>query len=250
MQVLRQSQQRVPGVTVPFSIVDLGTAEDGPGQGVGGTSHGRRLGRHKVAVVEGDLADVRRHVADFAVVLLISPDDGLEEVDGGVANVPLQSVEDMHFHLREHACIVKAAAHVVELVDLWHTVLLVAILGSNQQCCTANELVMLLVDNPLRAVSVEEVDGQEQRFPQQRKGCMCLNQEVDEVWTHKPLDLTLHVDQVGIREGLILLHHTPSVLVTAKADPAKGSKGLGNPGATHLHGPGVLHNVLEVFIAH
>jgi hypothetical protein len=45
---------------------------------------------------------------------------------------------------------------------LGDTVLLVAILGSDEKCCTADELVVLLIDNTFRAVSVEQVDGKEQ----------------------------------------------------------------------------------------
>lgn len=33
---------------------------------------------------------------------------------------------------------------------------------------------------------------------------MCLDQEVDEIWPHVPLDLTLHVDEVGVWQGLVL----------------------------------------------
>lgn len=34
---------------------------------------------------------------------------------------------------------------------------------------------------------------------------MCLDQEVDQVRPHEPLDLTLHVDEVGVGQCLVLL---------------------------------------------
>lgn len=33
---------------------------------------------------------------------------------------------------------------------------------------------------------------------------MGFDEEVDEVWSHEPLDLALHVDEVGIGEGFVL----------------------------------------------
>lgn len=205
--MLRQRQQRVPAITVPFSIVDLGSAKDCSCQSVRCPGHNRWLGGDEVAVVERDLAEVGGHVPDLTVVLLVGPDDGLEEVDGRVADVPLEGVEDVHLHLGEHACVVQTTAHIVELVDLGDTVLLVAVLGSNQECCTADKLVVLLIDYPLGAVPIKQVDGQKQRFPQERESSMCLDQEVNEIGSHKPLDLTLHVDEVGIGQCLVLLRH-------------------------------------------
>lgn len=171
---------------------------------MGSSGHGRWLCRHKVAVVEGDLADVGGHVPNLAVVLLVGPNNGLEKVHGRMADVPLQRIENVHFHLSEHACIVKAAAHVVQLVNLRNTVFFVPVLGSDQQSCTADQLVVLLVDDTLGAVPVEQVDGQKQRFPQQGECCMRLNQEVNEVRPHEPLYLSLHVNQVGVGESLVL----------------------------------------------
>lgn len=167
VQMLRQRQQRVAAVTVPLAIVDLGSVENRPCQGVRGTCHDGWLRGDEVTVVEGDLAEVGGHVPDLTVVLLVSPDDGLEEVDSGVADVPLQRVEDVHLHLGEHASVVQTTAHVVELVDLGDPVLLVTILGSDQEGCTADKLVVLLVDHPLRAVPVKQVDGQEEGFPEE-----------------------------------------------------------------------------------
>lgn len=106
-------------------------------------------------MVKGDLADVGGHVSNLPVVLFVCPNDGLEEVDGGMAYVPLESVEDVHLHLGEHARIVQTTAHVIQLVNLRNTVLLVSILGSNQQSCTADKLVVLLIDDTLGAVSVK-----------------------------------------------------------------------------------------------
>lgn len=133
VQVLGQRQQRVPSIAVPLSVVHFRSSKNCPRQSVRGASHRRRLGRNEIAVVKGDLADVGGHVPDLTVVLLVGPDDGLEEVDGGVADIPLKGVENVHLHLGEHACVVETTAHVVQLIDLGHPVLLVPVLGSDQQ---------------------------------------------------------------------------------------------------------------------
>lgn len=225
VKVLGQGKQCVARITVPLAIADLGSAEDGSCQGVGSPGHGRRLGGHKVAVVEGDLTNVSGHVSNFAVVLLVGPNDGLEEVDRGVANVPLEGIEDVHLHLGEHAGIVQTTAHIVQLVDLGNTVLLVAVLGSNQQRCAADKLVVLLIDDPLGAVSVKQVDGQEHGFPQEGECRVCLDQEVNQVRPHEPLDLALHVDEVGVGKSFVLCGITSSVIYLSQEILIQGKSG-------------------------
>lgn len=204
VDVLRKRHEGSVLVVVPFTIVDLLPAKNSPCQGQRSPRHGRWLGRDKVTVVERDLADVGSHVLNLLVVPLLRDNELGEEVDGRVTNGPIESVENMHLHLGEHASIIKSTAHVVELVDLGNTVLLVAILGSDQQSSAANKLVVLLVHDPFRAVTVQEVDSEEQCLGQQLEGSVGLDEEVDEVGTHKPLDLSLHVDEASIWEGLVL----------------------------------------------
>lgn len=117
-------------------------------------------------MVQGNLAQVGGHVLHLFVVLLFGNHELGEEVDSGVANGPLESVQDVHLHLRKHAGIVQAAAHVVELMNLRNPVLLVTILGCDEKSGAANELVVLLIHDSSRAVSVQQVDGQEQRLGQ------------------------------------------------------------------------------------
>jgi hypothetical protein len=63
---------------------------------------------------------------------------------------------------------------------------------------------MLLVDDSLRAVSVEEVDCEEEGLGQEGEGGVSLDEEVDEVGPHEPLDLALHIDEAGIGESFLL----------------------------------------------
>lgn len=149
-------------------------------------------------MVQGNLANVCRHVFDLPAIPFLGRNQLGEEVDGGVSNVPVQSVENVHFHLREHAGIVKSAAHVVELIDLGDSILLVSILGGDQKGGATNELIVLLVNDTLGAVAIEKVDGEEERFGQERKGSVGLDKEIDKVRAHEPLDLALHVDEVSI----------------------------------------------------
>lgn len=100
-------------------------------------------------MVESNLAEVGGHVLNFPVVTLLRNHELRKEVNSGVADRPLESVEDVHLHLGEHAGIVQAAAHVVELVDLGDAVLFVTILGGDQEGSTAHQLVVLLVHDSL-----------------------------------------------------------------------------------------------------
>lgn len=91
---------------VPLSVVDLMSAEDRSSESQGRSSHDGRLGRHKVSVVESNLAQVRGHVLNLSVISLLGRHELLEKVDGGVANRPLECVENVHLHLGEHAGII------------------------------------------------------------------------------------------------------------------------------------------------
>jgi hypothetical protein len=100
--------------------------------------------------------------------------------------------------LCEHAGVIESAAHVVKFVNLGNAVLLVTILGSDEQCSASNQLVVLLVHNSLRAVSIEEVNREEESLGKEAEGGMGLDEEVDQVRSHEPLDLALHIDEGSI----------------------------------------------------
>lgn len=63
---------------------------------------------------------------------------------------------------------------------------------------------------------------------------MSFDEEVDEVWPHVPLDLALHIDEVGIWESFILRQVSLGILQVLHS--------------TCLHGLHVLHDVLQIFI--
>lgn len=89
-------------------------------------------------------------------------------------------------------------------MNLRHSILLVTILGGDEEGGTSDKLVMLLVDHSLGAVPVEEVDGEEQGLGQEGEGGVGLDEEVDEVGPHEPLDLALHVNEGSIGESFFL----------------------------------------------
>lgn len=69
---------------------------------------------------------------------------------------------------------------------------------------------------------------------------MSLDEEVDQVWAHEPLDLTLHVDKVGVRQRLVLhdrhvLHDVLDVLVVGETRELVGDHLLSVTGK-HLRG--------------
>jgi hypothetical protein len=148
---------------------------------------------------KSDLGDVQGHVLDFGIVWRLRQSNLEESVDSGVSNDPVEGLQNVPLHLREHFVIVKGAAHGLELSYSWYSVLLVTILGSDEQGSTPNKLVVALVDNTAGAVTVEEVDGEEQCFRQQLESGVRFNQEVKEIGPHEPLDLCLDVNRVDIR---------------------------------------------------
>jgi hypothetical protein len=61
-----------------------------------------------------------------------------------------------------------------------------------------------LVDYPLRAVPVQQVDGQEQGRRHKLEGSVGLDQEVKKVRAHEPLNLGLNIDGLDVGDGLTL----------------------------------------------
>jgi hypothetical protein len=63
---------------------------------------------------------------------------------------------------------------------------------------------MSLVDDSLRAVSIEKVDSEEECFREELESSVSLDEEVDEVRSHEPLNLLLDINRCNIRKSLIL----------------------------------------------
>lgn len=92
--------------------------------------------------------------------------------------------------------------------------LLVTVLGGNQEGRAADELVMTFVDNTFRAVTIKEVDCKEQCGGLQLEGGMRFDEEIEEVWTHEPLDFSLNVNGFYIREsGSIHVKHVLQAVI-------------------------------------
>lgn len=104
--MMRQGQQRHVLCVIPLSIVDFGSGKDGTREGERGSSHHRRLGRDKVAVVESNLAEVGSHVLNLLVVSLVRHHELSKQVDSGVSYGPVEGVQNMHLHLSKHSSIV------------------------------------------------------------------------------------------------------------------------------------------------
>lgn len=199
MQLLRQSNQghRIV-VRSPFGVTRLRPIQDAARESQGCPGKvSRRLG-HELPVEEGNLEDVQCKMLYFRVVGSIDDGDLKKAVDSRVSNGPSQRLQNVPLHLDEHVVIVQRAAHRLQLLDCGNTVLLVSVLGGDEECCTANELVMSLVHNTLRAVSVEEVDGQEESGRQELECGVRFDQEVKQIRAHEPLDLRLNVNRVDI----------------------------------------------------
>lgn len=63
---------------------------------------------------------------------------------------------------------------------------------------------MTLVNHSLGAVTVQQVDGQKQGGRHELEGSVGLDEEVQEVWAHEPLNLGLDINRLDVRYGLFL----------------------------------------------
>ena len=190
---------------VVVRIHDLGAAQDTTGQGEGSTGHDGGLAADEVLVVHGNLSQVQGHVLNLCVVGRLIQGEFQPCVDGRMADGPTQGVEDVPLHLGEHLLVVERAAHGLQLTDKGDAVLLVTVLGGDQEGRAANQLVVALVDDTARAVPVEEVDGQEEGLGEELERSVGLDEEVNQVGSHEPLDFLLDIDRGNISQGLVLL---------------------------------------------
>lgn len=78
---------------------------------------------------------------------------------------------------------------------------------------------MPLVDNAPRAIPIEDIDRQEQRAREELKRSMGLDQEVQKVGTHEPLDLGLYIDGLDVGKSCSLENKL------AKPSPIRGRSG-------------------------
>lgn len=63
---------------------------------------------------------------------------------------------------------------------------------------------MSFIHNTSRAISIKEIDGQEQGFRYEAECAMSFNQEVKKIRTHEPLDFGLNVNRGDIGQGIHL----------------------------------------------
>lgn len=139
----------------PCAVVVFATSQDSTCESQRGAGHYRGLGRDKVAVVQGNLAEVDRHVLNSGVVAVLGSPELDIEVDGGVADCPLEGVEDVHLHPLKLVRAVETAAHSLEPADWGGSAPLFDIFGSYEKSSAADELVVFLLDDHPRAVAVE-----------------------------------------------------------------------------------------------
>lgn len=239
MELLRQAHQRHRVILgSPLGVTRLRPVENAAREGKRRPSKVRWELRHELAVEETDLQDVEGQMLDLGLVGGVHDGNLKEAIHSRVSDGPTQGLQDVPLHLDEHVIVIKRATHGLELLDCGHTVLLVAILGSDEKGCTSNQLIMSLVHHTLGAVSVQEVDCQEQRCGKKLEGCVCFDQEVQQVWAHEPLDLGLDIDGFHIRKG--------GSLVTIHQSAPKGTPTSRK--TTYFHIQHVRYDVVSQFI--
>ena len=83
-----------------------------------------------------------------------------ETVDGGMADAPFKSIQEVPLHLYEHLLFKQRAAHSFQLFNQGYTTLALTVLGCDEQRYTANKLIVAFGNFTPRAISVSKVDGQ------------------------------------------------------------------------------------------
>lgn len=172
-------------------------------------------------------SDVRRFVADEGAVkesglheetrsvlhaLLFEPisDRGKSEpcFSCRMTENPSNGRQDVSFHLNECALFVRIAARLCKLLNGRHAIFGIFEFGCNPESSAANELIVLLEDNALGYISVDNVNGKIQSLWTQTMLLMDLNKKVDEIWSHVPLQLRLHIDEfdVWVCSNLHVIH--------------------------------------------
>lgn len=131
---------------------DIGDVENVAGEGERSPCHDRWTGTKELFVEKSNLEDVLSHRLCLLLIagVVEAWERQLEEaVNGRVSNHPLEGLKYVPFHLDKHVFVVERAAHQLELMKGWNTVLLVAILGSDEEGGASDELVVTLVDYSL-----------------------------------------------------------------------------------------------------
>lgn len=113
-----------------------------------------------------------------------------------VPHDPVDRRQDVTLHLDERALVVRPAAHLAQLWHRRHAIFGVLKLGRDPERRAADELVVLFEDDALRNVAVDDVEGEVERFRSKAMLLVDLDEEVDEVGAHVPLELGLLVDKV------------------------------------------------------
>jgi hypothetical protein len=126
-----------------------------------------------------------------------------------VSEDPVYGRQNVSLHLDKGALVVGAAAHLSELGDGGHPVLGVLELGGDPEGRTADELVVFLIYNAARDVAIDEVECEVESFRAQTVLLVDLDEKVDEIRSHVPLQLGLHIDELDRSHGHFLRAKNP-----------------------------------------
>jgi len=181
----------------------------------------------KVSGEQGGLHDKSSDVLDLGRLLGSLAVQSHPSFGGRVSDGPSDSLEQVSFHcrravtyketgpwhgsddlslltLQERRHIVCGTAHIGQLLDSRDPVLGILKLASDPQSRTPNQLIMLLVNDPLGDVTIDNVEGEVEDFRSESELLVDFNEEIDEIWAHVPLKFGLHVDKLGRGESLVL----------------------------------------------
>ena len=234
LQIVREAVEEVPVVLDgPGALAHVRPAQDHGGHGQGRAGHDRRQHRHELAVEHGHLGDVQGHVLELGIVLGVGRGHHEEGVDGGMADDPVDRLQQVPLELQEHAVVVGGAAQRPQVVEGRHAVLAVAELGRHEEGGAAQQLVVALEDDPRGAVAVHEIDGEEERLRPEAVGGVGLDEEVQQERTHVPADLGLQVDRSHVRHG-DKLPSGKGGRVSVAEHGLGGRTGSGMPGHTSI----------------
>jgi hypothetical protein len=122
---------------------------DGTGSDVVG------LDTNMVSVVEGDLHEEPGNILGPLFFTSFLVEQSQPSFGSRMTKSPSDGSEDVTFHLNESILVVCLAAHFRQLLDEGYLVFGLFKLGGGPHGSATNQLVMLLVDDSLRYVSVD-----------------------------------------------------------------------------------------------
>lgn len=135
----------------------------------------------------------------------LGAEDPQPGLGGRVTQIPVDGGQDVELHLHESVLLVSAVAQLLQVANGGNAFLGVLEFGGQPESDAADELVVLLVDDAAGDVAIEDGQGQVEGFGAEAEVKVDLDEEVEEMAAHVPLEFGLLIHGGSASEGLFLV---------------------------------------------